>query len=66
MLRKITLLKNQNGAEIVEYAIVLACIVAVGVFYYAHGSGGTSVKRLPWLMGELWEKISNFATVMVN
>lgn len=66
MLRKITLLKNQNGAEIVEYAIVLACIVAVGVFYYAHGSGGTSVKRLPWLMGELWEKINNFATVMVN
>ena len=50
----------------VEYAIVLACVVAVGIFYYAHGSGGTNVHRLPWFMGNLWEKISEIATSMVN
>lgn len=59
-------IKNQRGAEMVEYAIVLACVVAVGIFYYAHGSGGTNVHRLPWIMGEVWEKISNLATSMVN
>lgn len=25
---------NKRGAEMVEYAIVLACIAAVGVFFY--------------------------------
>ena len=28
---------NKRGAEMVEYAIVLACIAAVGVFFYTNG-----------------------------
>ena len=33
---------GQRGAEMVEYAIVLACIAAVGVYFYStSGAGGT-------------------------
>ena len=28
---------NKRGAEMVEYAIVLACIAAVGVFFFYGG-----------------------------
>ena len=31
---------GQRGAEMVEYAIVLACIAAVGVAYYHYTSDG--------------------------
>lgn len=44
----------------VEYAIVLACIAAVAVFFYTinHGVGGTTMK-MPTLIAHLWEKIAN-------
>ena len=33
---------GQRGAEMVEYALVLACIAAIGVAYYSMYSGFTS------------------------
>ena len=30
---------GERGAEMVEYAIVLACIAAVGVYFYARETG---------------------------
>lgn len=51
---------RQRGAEMVEYAIVLACIAAVAVFFYTinHGLGGTTMK-MPTLVAHLWERIAN-------
>ena len=44
----------------VEYAIVLACIAAVAVFFYTinHGVGGTTMK-MPTVISHLWERIAN-------
>lgn len=53
---------GKRGAEMVEYAIVLACIAAVGVFFYAQSQlsvGGTRYSKLPGVLGTLWENISN-------
>lgn len=50
------------GAEMVEYAIVLACIAAVGVFFYAQSQvnvGGTSYHKLPRVLGTIWEGVKN-------
>lgn len=33
---------GQRGAEMVEYAIVIACIAAVGVAVYGMGTNGTT------------------------
>ena len=51
---------RQRGAEMVEYAIVLACIAAVAVFFYTinHGVGGTTMK-MPTVVSHLWERIAN-------
>ena len=47
---------GQRGAEMVEYAIVLACIAAVGVYFYSQdgskGSGG-----LKETLETLWDKV---------
>ena len=50
---------GQRGAEMVEYAIVLACIAAVAVFFYTinHKVGGTTMK-MPTVISHLWEKIN--------
>lgn len=53
---------SQRGAEMVEYAIVLACIAAVGVIYYATGdaSGSTTAKgALGRALQTLWGKITS-------
>ena len=51
---------GQRGAEMVEYAIVLACIAAVAVFFYTinHKVGGTTIK-MPTVISHLWENIRN-------
>lgn len=58
---------SQRGAEMVEYAIVLACIAAVGVLYYATGStttNGTTTANgaLGKALQTLWSKISTSIT----
>lgn len=51
---------GQRGAEMVEYAIVLACIAAVCVYFYSDAKpSGTGHIKLSVILGELWEKINN-------
>ena len=53
---------GQRGAEMVEYAIVLACIAAVGVYFYStSGAGGEGGSSLNQVLKSLWDKISNTA-----
>ena len=47
---------GQRGAEMVEYAIVLACIAAIGaVFYSSTGDANNSLNKI---LGDLWTSIS--------
>ena len=50
---------GQRGAEMVEYAIVLACVVAVGVAIYSVGASGD--KTLNGVLTNLWTKIGTDA-----
>lgn len=50
---------SQRGAEMVEYAIVLACVAAVGVYFYS-ASGGAS-NTLKGTLQKLWDGISGSA-----
>ena len=47
---------SERGAEMVEYAIVLACIAAVGVAVYS--SGQTADNTLKGVLNTLWNGIS--------
>lgn len=50
---------GQRGAEMVEYAIVLACVAAVGVVFYSNsGSAENSLKNI---LADLWKSISENA-----
>ena len=51
---------GQRGAEMVEYAIVLACIAAVGVYFYSSSGGATN--SLKSVLDKLWLSISGSAT----
>lgn len=51
---------GQRGAEMVEYAIVLACIAAVGVFFYS--SDGGADNSLKSVLIKLWDKVAAVAT----
>lgn len=59
---------SQRGAEMVEYAIVLACIAAVGVAYYATSSTagvtGKANSSLSAALSALWGKISDSITTI--
>ena len=60
---------GQRGAEMVEYAIVLACIAALGVAYYkANGtpSGGTGTATLNGILTDLWNGISDKADTIMG
>lgn len=48
---------SQRGAEMVEYAIVLACIAAVGVAFYAYEGGGTADNSLKNILAKLWGNV---------
>lgn len=53
---------SQRGAEMVEYAIVLACVAAVAAVTY--NSTGTANNTLAGALNSLWTKIStNITTV---
>ena len=51
---------GKRGAEMVEYAIVLACVAAVGVYFYS--SSGGADKSLKSVLTNLWSSISGSAT----
>ena len=58
---------GQRGAEMVEYAIVLACIAAVGVAFYAtSGDGGTASNGLEQILSKLWDKVATNAKVSTS
>ena len=48
---------GERGAEMVEYAIVLACIAAVGVAFYSNASDGAGSK-LTSVLNALWNKVT--------
>ena len=50
---------GQRGAEMVEYAIVLACIAAIGAVFYS--SSGTANNSLNKILGGLWTSIAGNA-----
>lgn len=56
---------GQRGAEMVEYAIVLACIVAVGVVIYGT-QGDKAGNTLNGVLTKMWSKISEKAASGTN
>ena len=54
---------GQRGAEMVEYAIVLACIVAVGVAIYGTKVSGNTLNGV---LTNMWDKISSKAADGTN
>lgn len=48
---------SQRGAEMVEYALVLACVCAVGAVVYALGSDKSADGTLRGVINKLWESI---------
>lgn len=53
---------SERGAEMVEYAIVLACIAAVGVAFYST-DGTSSETGLNGILTKLWAKVASNAKV---
>lgn len=51
---------GQRGAEMVEYAIVLACIAAVGVYFYST-AGGDGTNSLNAVLKDLWANVRTAA-----
>lgn len=49
---------GQRGAEMVEYAIVLACIAAVGVYFYSKDSGAAG-NGLKSVLDTLWGSVGS-------
>lgn len=50
---------GQRGAEMVEYALVLACVCAVGAIVYAVNGSGNSLGQI---VKELWNNIGDSAS----
>ena len=49
---------GQRGAEMVEYAIVLACIAAIGVAWYSiSGTNGSTYDTFKHNLNSLWLNI---------
>ena len=64
---------NKRGAEMVEYAIVLACIAAVGVAFYSvgfswieDGEDGYSIGNLYTLLHMLFYKVMDTLGLTVD
>ena len=55
---------GQRGAEMVEYAIVLACVAAVAAVYY--NSSGTASSTLSGAINTLWTKVSGNVDKVAN
>lgn len=53
---------GQRGAEMVEYAIVLACVAAVGVaFYSMNNTDAGASTTLKGILNKLWGNVSDAA-----
>ena len=52
---------GQRGAEMVEYATVLACIAFIGVAYYSYNSKAGEGNTLTGILNILWRGISSYA-----
>ena len=50
---------GQRGAEMVEYALVLACVCAVGAVVYALGSDASAEGTLRGVINKLWTSIGD-------
>ena len=53
---------GQRGAEMVEYAIVLACVAAVGVYFYSQGKtedsdANVAGNGLQATLAKLWKNV---------
>ena len=48
---------GQRGAEMVEYALVLACVCAVGAVVYALGAETSADGTLRGVINKLWTSI---------
>ena len=61
---------GQRGAEMVEYAVVLACIAAVGVYFYARETGDRydqanyASTNHGGANGVMWNIMSKFAKII--
>lgn len=53
---------GQRGAEMVEYALVLACVCAVGAVYYAVSGDGTGQTTLGRAVKGLWDNVGSSVT----
>lgn len=51
---------GQRGAELVEYAIVLACVAAVGIYFYSANDGAAG-NGLRGILDTLWGKVETSA-----
>lgn len=52
---------GQRGAEMVEYALVLACVCAVGAIYYVV-NGGDATNTLGKAVKGLWDNVGSSVT----
>ena len=52
---------GQRGAEMVEYALVLACVCAVGAIYYVV-KGGDATNTLGKAVEGLWNNVGKSIT----
>ena len=57
---------SQRGAEMVEYAIVLACIAAVAAAFYASSTenNATGKNTLGSILNDLWGKVLSKASAL--
>lgn len=57
---------GQRGAEMIEYALLLACIAILGYWFYGTKKGNPNDKydamRLNTLPYRIWNKIAQFIT----
>lgn len=61
---------GQRGAEMIEYAIVLACIAALGIAYFkpaaGHRDGDKGLATLNGALTDLWNGISDKADAIMG
>ena len=57
---------GQRGSEMIEYALLLACVAALAYWFYSTKKGGSNDPynklRLTQIMPRIWNKIGKFIT----
>ena len=56
---------GQRGAEMVEYALVLACVCALGAWFYGNRTGGQQ-NRLLTVLPKIWTNIASYLKTAVG